>query len=291
MLDALLIWTIPNHAPMRLTSPGILILLAAFLHAGCGQETTDLPGEAVYTTYENAFNQDPAARDSVLALFASVDTAPLREAFGRLPEYAFTRYYRTEQRNEEGFLVAYRERTVRHSGFPGSRRFELVEQDSSGTFDFGFFEQFVSANVESQDPRDLAPFLWPEDPPYLQPRYYEDYLYRIQPDTLLGDLAARVFEVRARPKEGDGKNIRRVQLYVDRGTNTLVGVRLERIDLAMFFREESRYFVHMQPVEGTWLPRNTRFESRIVMPFRPAQLFRTVATFGEMAHIEQELAP
>ncbi|MEZ4703084.1 MAG: hypothetical protein R2834_22340 [Rhodothermales bacterium] len=261
----------------------LLVALAA-----CGESASPTPGEAVYATYENAFNQDAAERDSVLTAFATADTEPIRQAFAQLPHFAFTRYFRTEQLDKDAYLVAFRERTVRHSGLPGTRRFEVIDQDSSGTFDFGFFERFVSANVEKQDPKDLAPYLLPEDPPYLAPRDYEAYFYRMRPDTLMTNGVSRVYEVRARPEQGDGKNIRRVRLYVDRASNVLVAVQLERIDLALFFREESRYFVHIQNVEGAWVPWNTRFESLIVMPFRPPQRFRTVASYSEVRPVTQE---
>ncbi|MDZ4700310.1 MAG: hypothetical protein SH809_11435 [Rhodothermales bacterium] len=256
----------------------VLVLTAA---AGCGSEATP-PGQAVYATYGNLSNQDRAERDSVLTAFASADTEPIRRAFQQLALAEFTRYFRTEQLDKNEYLVAFRERTVRHSGLPGSRRFDLVEEDSSGMFEFGFFEQFVSANVETQDPRDLAEYLLLADPPYLMPQNYEAYFYRMKPDSLMGDGLARVFEVRARPESGDGKNIRRVRLFVDSASNALVAIQLDRIDLALFFREESRFFVHIQNTEAGWVPLTTRFESLIVMPFRPPQLFRTVAAYSDV---------
>lgn len=267
--------------------PAAVLVLALMATSGCGSEAPP-PGEPVYATYKNPSYQDSAERDSVLAAFASVDTEPIRRAFQQLALAEFTRYFRTEQLDKTEYLVAFRERTVRHSGLPGSRRFDLVEEDSSGAFEFGFFEQFVSANVETQDPRDLSEYLLPADPPYLMPRNYEAYFYRIKPDSMMGDGLARVFEIRARPEAGDGKNIRRVRWYVDTGSNALVAIRLERIDLALFFREESRFFVHIQATDAGWVPRTTRFESLIVMPFRPPQLFRTVAAYSDVQPVVVE---
>ncbi len=272
----------------RFSHPARLaLLMLAVSAAGCTSPTAP-PGEAVYATFENPSNQDVGERDSVLAAFAEADTEPIRRAFERLNVAAFTRYFRTEQLDKNEYLVAFRERTVRHGGLPGSRRFQLVEQDSSGAFEFGFFEQFVSANVDAQDPRDLTEYLLPADPPYLMPRNYGAYFYRMKPDSLMDDGLARVFEIRARPEEGDGKNIRRVRLYVDTATGALVAIQLERIDLALFFREESRFFVHIQQTEAGWVPRTTRFESLIVMPFRPPQLFRTVAAYSDVRPVVVE---
>jgi hypothetical protein len=268
--------------------PLVFVWLAGVL-AGCSGEESAPPGEAVYADLGEVFQQDIVERDSVLAAFSGADIEPMRQAFTRLANSTFTRYTRTEQLDRNEFLVAYRERLVRHTGLPGSRRFDVLDQDSSGTFDYGFFERFVSANVEKQDPRDLAPFLLPDAPAFLSGREFDAYLYRFQPDTLMGGVLARVVEARARPVEGDGRNIRRVRYFVDRETNALVGISLERIDLALFFREESRYFAHLQQSESGWVPMNTRFESLIVMPFRPPQLFRTVASYRDVAPVRLEV--
>jgi hypothetical protein len=90
-----------------------------------------------------------------------------------------------------------------------------------------------------------------------------------------------VFEARARPEAGDGLNVRVVRQYVDVDTNKLVGVYLERADLALLFREDSKFYVDLKPgPDGDFLPYNTRFETRIRMPFRGEYRIRTVSTFS-----------
>ena len=233
------------------------------------------------------FEQDESVRTEVLSQIEDVDISHFEEAFANLPTHEYVRYTRTEQFDDEDFMVAFRERTVKHSGPMENRQFDVVSADSSGNFDFGFFRRFVSANVQNEDPGNLAPYLFPEDPAYLSERNFEAYLYRIKPDTMMGQTAARVVEIRARPVEGDGKNIRRAQYFFDKNTDQLIAFRLERIDLALFFREESVFYAHIQPGLGdSWVPYNTRFETRILMPFKPMQRFRTVATYAEVGRRE-----
>lgn len=265
---------------LRLLS--VFVLFAGLVLAGtsCRGPEAYVPGEPFYPVAFNPFQETPSERDSIVAVLEALDPAPLQQAFAGLDRHNFTRYTRTEQFDEDDFLIAYEETVVRHETRGAVRMYLPLAADSAGAFDYGYFSRFVSETVSSQDPPDLAAYVLPEDPPYLSDRNRDAYTYRFMPDTLMWDMVARVIEVRARPNEGDGLNVRRVRLYVDRGSQALIGMYLERIDLAMLFREESRYYLHVRPSpNGTWVPYNTRFESRISVPFRPAQLFRTVSTY------------
>ena len=262
----------------------LLVLIAASV--GCSQPEPAAPGTAFYPDQGNLFSQSEAERDSVLAALATVRQQAFQEAFSLLPEYVFTRYTRTEQFDDEDYLVAYTERTVHHTQENDVRSTTVESADSAGAFDFGFFKRFVSENVDDIDPVNLAPHLIPKDPPYLAARNYDLYLYRFLSDTLLWDAMARVIEIRARPEAADGKNIRRVRLFVDRGTNELVAMYLERIDLALFFREESQYYVHIRRApDGEWVPYNSRFHTLIRTPLQTAQQFRTVSTYYDYAPV------
>lgn len=257
----------------------LLVCLAAPL-ACSDDDEFGVPGEPFYPASYNPFQQPAAERDSIFTVLAEIDQRPFRAAFEQLQHHSFTRYTRTEQFDRGDFLVAFQERILRHALDGNRRTYTTLAEDSAGAFDYGYFSGFVSENVTSQDPPDLIPYVLPEDPAYLTERNRDAYLYRILPDTLMWDMVARVIEIRARPAEGDGQNIRRVRLYVDRGTQTLIAAYMERIDLSMWFREESRFYIHVRPAAtGAWVPYNTRFESRISVPFRPTQLFRTVSTY------------
>ncbi len=254
---------------------------ASVLLSGCKPDVRDSP--ANNATLAAMYTQDVAERDSVLALVNQTNSEAFKEAFLALRGYNYTRYSRTDQFEDDDFLVAFRERTVNHFGPVDDRQYNILEADSTSDFDFGFFRRFVSTTVEEQDPGDLTPYLFPADPGYLSDRNFEAYLYRFQQDTLMLDIAARVAEIRAKPVDGDGKNIRRAKFFFDQASGQFVAFELERIDLALFFREESRFFVHLQNApDGKLVPYNTRIETRIIMPFTPPQIFRTVATYTDL---------
>ncbi len=260
----------------------VCFFTAAFFVSGCTPEVRDTP--ANNAALAAMYTQDIVERDSVLGLVEQASTETFKDAFLNLRSYNYTRYSRTDQFEDDDFLVAFRERTVNHFGPLDSRQYRILEADSTSDFDFGFFRRFVSTTVEEQDPADLTPYLFPEDPGYLSDRNFEAYLYRFQRDTLMLDIAARVAEIRAKPVDGDGKNIRRARFFFDQASGQFVAFELERIDLALFFREESRFFVHLQAApDGKLVPYNTRIETRIIMPFKPPQIFRTVATYTSIA--------
>ncbi len=226
----------------------------------------------------------PSDLDSLLLFISEVDQEAFSRAFAGLDRREFTRYTRTEQFDEDDYLIAYEERVTRHQGRPEARSFITLQQDSAGTFDFGYFRRFVSQEAASLDPTDLAQHVVPDDPAYLSARHRDAYRYRILPDTVMWDETARVIEIRARPDEGDDQNIRRARLYVDRASNRLIAIYIERIDRAVWYREESRFYIHIRPApDGSWVPYNTRFETRIGVPFRPTQRFRTVSTYYRYA--------
>ncbi len=225
---------------------------------------------------------EAAMRDSVLTVLADADRSFFMTAFRRLSDYEYTRYMRTEQYDADDFLLAFDEVSVRVEGADAQRVSRMERADSAGTFDFGLFNRFVSQNVENVDPVDLVPYVLPDDIGYRSPRNAEKFTYRILPDTLLWDRQAMVVEIKVRPEVGDGLNIRVVRQYIDRETNALVAVYLERIDLALLFREESAFYVDLRPApDGVFLPNNTRFQTRIRMPFRGTYKIRTVSTFSD----------
>lgn len=265
---------------VRALSYALFAAVCLLLLFGCGRKSGHVPGQAFYPVSANPYLQSSAERDSVFSLLGAVNQEPFRFAFDRLTRRNFTRYTRIEQFDRDDFLVAYEEHMVRHGASGDARTFEVLDVDSAGTFNYGYFSRFVSETMPMQDPPNLAAYILPDEPAYLSERNRDAYVYRFLADTLMWDVVARVIEIRAKPKDGDGQNVRRVRLYVDRGSKALIGMYMERVDLAMFFREESRFYVHIRPSsDGSWVPYNTRFETRIRVPFRPAQLFRTVSTY------------
>lgn len=253
---------------LRAVAP--LFLAALFLVSGCREDL-------------QLGSREEAQVDSVSTLLSGVSDEAFREAFSAIDRYRYTRYSRTEQFDTDDYLVAFRENVHSATWDDGIRTISIQQEDSAGTFDFGLFDRFTSSNLNDLDPVDLVEYLLPEDPPYLQGRNREKYEWSYLPDTLLWDTQAKVIEVKARPLSGDGENIRKVRHYVDRTTNELIAMYLERIDLALLFREESQFYVHMRRAsDGYLVPHNTRFQTHIKTPFKTDNKFRTVSTFYQL---------
>jgi len=239
--------------------------------SGCSREAIDTVGPV-----------EQAERDSLLVELDAVSQDAMRAAFGNLEQFAYRRYLRTEQFDGEDFVMAYTEHLIDVEGAGEDRISRVTQADSGGAFDYGFFNQFVSENVDDTDPADLVPYLLEENPSYLNPRNLDKYAFQQERDTLMWDRSAKVFEIIAKPELADGLNVRRVRYYIDVVSNELVAMYLERIDLGMLFREESTFYMHIRPVAGGVLvPYNTRFQTLIRTPFKGAYRIRTVSTYTD----------
>lgn len=224
---------------------------------------------------------EAAERDSLIATINGVKQEAIRTAFSRLSNYSYNRYLRTEQFDIDDFIIAYSEQHLAITATPDGPKSSVVRADSGGAFDFGFFKRFVSENVSDPDPVDLIPYVLEEDPPYLNPKNVDKYSFRVRGDTLMWDRESHIYEVRAKPDAADGLNIRKVRYYVDKTSNQLVAMYLERIDLGLLFREESTFYVHILPVgSGDLVPYNTKFETTIKTPFKSSYRIRTVSTYS-----------
>ncbi|QXD14941.1 hypothetical protein GQ464_016215 [Rhodocaloribacter litoris] len=221
-----------------------------------------------------------ATRDTALAVLSTLRRDAFSGAFAALSAYRYTRYSRTEQLDAGGRRIAFAEQVVRHAG-PAP---EHIRVDSGGTFDFGFFRRFVSPARPTESPRDLSPYLLAEEPAFLSPRNRDAFSYRLQPDTLIWDRPAQVVEVRARPVAGEEQRVRMARLYLDRATGELIALAVARLDPALLFREESRYFAALRPVgDSTWVPHLVRFHTRLHLPLLPPRQFRIVSAYYAFA--------
>jgi hypothetical protein len=265
---------------MRSLNTVLLLAFTLLIGSGCNNGSIEGVGPV-----------EQADRDSILVYLDQVGQEAMRGAFASLQDYEYRRYLRTEQFDGDDFLLAFTEHLIEVEGDSASRNMRVTRADSGGAFDFGFFNQFVSENVENPDPVDLVPFLIEEAPAYLSSRNLDKYAFRMAGDTLMWDRSALIVEVRAKPDFADGENIRRVRYYVDVSSNQLVAMYLERIDLGLLFREESTFYMHVRPapnssvtssVDGTtYVPYNTRFQTQISTPFKGSYRIRTVSTYTD----------
>lgn len=269
---------------MRSLSFAFVVAVVLMTAVGCSRSSMDSVGPI-----------EQAERDSILVFLDQVGRDAMRGSFGNLESYAYRRYLRTEQYDGDDFLLAFTEHLIDVEGPAGSRSSSVTQADSGGTFDFGFFNQFVSENVEDPDPVDLVPFLIEDDPAYLSPRNLDKYTFRMAGDTLMWDRSALIVDVRAKADLADGENIRRVRYYVDESSNQLVAMYLERIDLGLLFREESTFYMHVRPAPGSaieqggdgvvYVPYNTRFQTQISTPFKGSYRIRTVSTYTDHSRV------
>lgn len=270
---------------MRSLFSAFLLTGLLLLGAGCNRGSIEGVGPI-----------EAAERDSILVFLDQVEQEAMRGAFTNLLDYEYRRYLRTEQFDGDDFLLAFTEHLIEVEGDSASRDMRVTRADSGGAFDFGFFNQFVSENVEDPDPVDLVPFLIEEEPAYLSPRNLDKYSFRMAGDTLMWDRSALIVDVRAKPDLADGENVRRVRYYVDESSNQLVAMFLERIDLGLLFREESSFYMHVRPTpessvmgDGsgfTYVPYNTRFQTQISTPFKGSYRIRTVSTYTEHNRVQ-----
>ena len=209
--------------------------------------------------------QDSEETSLVMSALEEMDGALLQRAFERLSEYAHTRYSRTEQRIAG---LATMERITRHSV---DSSVTVLSERASGDF---------TANGDGAEPKFLhrPEHIIPEDPPYLSERFREAFEYRFLPDTLLWGRETQVIAIRARP--GAPHAVRHARYYLDRASNSLVALFLERSAGGMFFTERSRYFLQLRPgPHRAWVPHHIHVESRLALPFRRPRKVSRTATF------------
>lgn len=217
--------------------------------------------------------------DSVFAQLQTVHFDAVTEAFQALQGAVFTRRIRTEQLDQSGDRIAYRERVMEVD--PDTTR--VLDRDSSGSFDYGFLRRFTSDDVARDEPWELAGYILADDPAYLSPRSREAYEYRSGSGSLSGVGAVTVIDVRAHPEFGADQALRRAKIFLEAGTDRVVAQEIERSDQALWFRESSDLFIAIRKDSAVgWVPHQTRIETSVRMPFRPIQRFRTESTFSNV---------
>lgn len=252
----------------------VLMLPGLLLLASC-RTPAEAPGAAA-----DAYQQNLDERDAVLAALEILKQDTLRNAFAGLARYGYTRYTRTEQRDAAQQRTAFSEHITRIDRRNGLRTQTILQADSSGAFDTGALGGLITADPNQRDAESLPAYVLTDDPPYLAPRNRDAFLYRFLPDTSFWGAPTRVIEVRAHPTNGTGQSIRRTRFYLDRASSELIAIYLERAEDALFFDEESRFYLHLRPSpDGGWVPYNVRFQTRLHLPLRAPRHLSTVSTY------------
>ena len=250
--------------------PGLLLLVSC-------RTPAEAPGA---TAAADGYQQDPDERDAVLAALETLKQDALRRAFAGLSRYGYTRYTRTEQRDAAQQRTAFSEHITRIDRRNGQRRQTTLQADSSGVFDIGALGGFITANPDQRDAESLPEYVLTDDPPYLAPRNRDAFLYRFLPDTSFWNAPTQVIEVRAHPINGTGQALRRTRFYLDRASGELIAIYFERTEDALFFDEESRFYLRLRPtLDGSWVPFNVRFQTRLHLPLRAPRHLATVSTY------------
>jgi hypothetical protein len=246
------------------TRPVLLVALPlALVVAACGTEA----GRA------------PAPGDAGLwAEVEGLDTQAFREAWRHVQARDHGRTTRVEQLDETGRPVAFREWVVRFTA--ADSQDVVVRTDSSGGFRFGMLDAFAADGAGAPRPVDLAPYVLPDDAPYLSARNREKYQVARLPDSTAFGRPLQRIQVRALPGPGDAEPVRRV-LYVLVGEGReILAVQTEREDAALLFTERSRAYAGMRPDEaGVLLPSVSWYETWIRPRFGKDRRFRITTTW------------
>ncbi len=213
--------------------------------------------------------------DSVAAAaFGSARFEGIRSAWATLSTTPHTRRARTEQHTRDGLLRAFAEHET-----VGAR---TLRTETSGAFDYGLFTAYISDRTTTPDPHNVGALALSNLSEVLRSR--DAYRFAIRSDTVVAEQPVQIVEATARAGAGDGRNVRRFTLFVDAATQTVVGVDVQRIDLAMWFREETRTRVVTKTLpDGRTMPSRTDFESLVIMPFSPTLPISTTAIYTPLA--------
>lgn len=250
-----------HSGPTRSVLPAALALVLAA--AACGTEAgrAPAPGEA-----------------GLWAEVQGLDTQAFREAWRRIQARDHGRTTRVEQLDETGRPVAFREWVVRFTAADSHE--VVVSADSSGAFRFGMLDAFAPDGAGAPEAVDLAPYVLPDDAPYLSARNREKYAVARLPDSAAFGRPLQRIQVRAVPGPGDAESVRRV-LYVLVGEGReVLAVQTEREDAALLFTERSRAYAGMRPDEtGGLLPSVSWYETWIRPRFGTDRRFRITTTW------------
>ena len=261
---------------------GLLLGLACALLVsllGCDDGTAADEG-ALFVPSDRPAASSSAERDSALALLDRMQRSAFDSAFVRLDRYSFVRSIRTEQRTTGGTVTAWTERALRYPVDGTAPR--VLRSDSMGTVTGTTLGPLGPSSNPEPRPPNAATYAFPEEAAYLSKRTQGAFQYAFRPNTSIDGQAARVVEIHPKPTpDGHDQVIRFARLTIARGTNQLLAAHTVRSERTLLFQEDSELLVRLQrsPDRQTWVPADTRFHTRVDVPLRAPQQFRTTSTY------------
>jgi len=266
---------------MKFASFRPVIVLAALLFAfsACSEEER---AGASAEVGEDTLLADASVQDSSLLRSLRLDL--LRTAFRNLDAYAFTRHVQTEQLDDTGDITARESLAIRYQFRDGSRVSAVETLHTTGNFDYGAFGSFHTETSTASFSA-LADAFIPEEPPYLSPRSWDSFTYRIRPDTLIHGIRVGVFEIRAVP-EATEQPAKHIVLYYDPASHAVIALHQELAQPFLVFRESTSLYVQARPrPDGQWLPDTTSVSTRIHLPLTETRYFRTMSRFADYSRV------
>lgn len=198
---------------------------------------------------------------SVLDTLQTINTQSLHDAFILGSSLPHRRHLMAQRRDGRGLRM--HEQLVQISG-DGELRVIHGPDDENAE--------------ESGDLAALDSLIMPEEPAYLNPRFRDEFEFRILPDTPYWDRPVLVIEVAARA--GSKQDLRRVRYYVDRATGTLVDYRLERNSAQILYGERSHFILSLRPgPDNAWVPHQVGIAVTMHLPPRRTRMIKREVTF------------
>ena len=202
------------------------------------------------------------AASAALDVLSEVQLDGILSAFNELPNWSYTRYDFTENRN------AHQYESSTH----------LVRVDSSGSLTV----IIGSDSMIATDLSDTVEAMMPDDTPYLTERFKDDFYYDMRGDTSYWSRPAHKITIRSRP--GSDQDIFEASYILDASSNKLVHTSFHKYNRTILFEELSRYNLQLRPVGATWLPYRLNTHVTLKLPSGQQQIFvRNVIFYNYIA--------
>ncbi|MES3629039.1 MAG: hypothetical protein PPP56_02620 [Longimonas sp.] len=213
----------------------------------------------------------------VIERLETLDFAVMDSAFAALPRLPLTRHTRTDIFTPDDSLRGRLRQTWAHR--PDAAP-ELLDEERSGTVPDRDLWGLAPRADASALPQNVVRDAYPDTPSFLEARNQPAYHYGIRRDTLDSQIPVDRIEVVARDTD-DGRNVPIPYARVDLlpGTSTVVSTYLVRAERALLYSEDSVFHIALQArPDGTWLPRDLRFRTRLTVPLREAESVQVATT-------------